>query len=455
MARLAHPIGLGTLFLALGMGASSMAFAQETDAALLLKELRELKAQQAELNARINAVETAVAKIAGQGETALLAQEDEVDAALPNPNPVAIIPELEAEPLPTAAERLATAPQQRRRLDVGGDLLLRFEGNYNDPDAVDRERGVYRARLRTNFQATDRLTIGMLAETGDPDDPNSGFGTFSGFADDFSISLSQAFIQYDIGDVTLYGGKFPRPFVSTDTLWDGDAYPEGLAAQYAKAVGEGTFSASGLLFIVDENAGGADSQMLGGLIAYMSDPSTTLGVRGSLAYYDYELGSLGGGDQGDFRSNLIVPRSDGLPGVAYVSDYDIIDVIAGVDYRGMGQNWPLAVTANYIKNEGAASDINTAVAGYAFLGNRADKGDIRFGYGYAEVENDAVLAAFSNDNLSLGTNYRAHRATLDYMLTEQILLNATWYRYGVLDDTIRLENDDWRDRLRFNLMWTR
>ncbi|MEM9422596.1 MAG: putative porin, partial [Pseudomonadota bacterium] len=388
---------IGTLFVGGTFSATAaLAGEEKSQAFLLLEELKALKVQQEAIDSRIDAIEKAVTALAVAEGAAL--PEPQVTQApteadvLPAPRVVA---QTQATPLPSSPEKTVG------KLTVGGDLLMRFEGNYNDPITTDRERGVYRARLRAKYQATDGLAIGILAETGDPDDPNSGYGTFSGFADDISVSLSQAYIEYKKGDWALYAGKFPRPFISTDTLWDGDAYPQGLAVKYASRLGSGQLSANGILFIVDEDAGGADSQMLGGQVAYRSDPNAVLGVRGAVAYYDYELGSANGADAGDFRGNLLTHEG------TYASDFDIIDVIAGVDYRGFGESWPLALTADYIHNEGAADDLNSAIAGYAFLGRKSAQGDVRFGYGYAEVENDAVLAAFSNDNLSLGTNYRA------------------------------------------------
>src|SRR3546814_20884246 len=63
------------------------------------------------------------------------------------------------------------------------------------------------------------------------------------------------------------------------------------------------------------------------------------------------------------------------------------------------------------------------------LGKASAPGDWRFTWGYAMAQNDAVLAAFSQDNIGLGTNYRVHALTVDYVPTPKTMLSAYWYHY--------------------------
>jgi hypothetical protein len=68
------------------------------------------------------------------------------------------------------------------------------------------------------------------------------------------------------------------------------------------------------------------------------------------------------------------------------------------------------------------------------------------------AEVDAVLAAFSQDNTTIGTNYRQHTLTVDYALTDKLLLDTTYYRYRPYDAAFSGVNDpaDWLNRLRVN-----
>jgi hypothetical protein len=54
---------------------------------------------------------------------------------------------------------------------------------------------------------------------------------------------------------------------------------------------------------------------------------------------------------------------------------------------------------------------------------------LRFQYGYAKVETDAVLAAFSHDNTTIATNYEQHTLGIDYVAVENTTLNVTLYFY--------------------------
>lgn len=72
-------------------------------------------------------------------------------------------------------------------------------------------------------------------------------------------------------------------------------------------------------------------------------------------------------------------------------------------------------------------------------------------YGYSVAETDAVLAAFSHDNIALGTNYRLHALTLDYVPFPKTMLSAYWYHYRPYDLAPSLSND-WIDRIRIAFM---
>ena len=396
----------------------------------ILEEIEALKADQARTAARIEALESSLNSLQG------------------NEGPALETPER----LPQQASLSAPAEAPASRLDklnVTSDLLLRYEGNFSDEDDPDRERGVMRARLGATYEVSDLVTVGALLETGDPDDPNSGYLTMSDFADDFEISLSRAYAAFNLGNTTIYGGKFPKPFDSMDLLWDGDVNPMGVSAVYETPLSNAlSLRASGIYFIVDESAGGPDSDMIGGQIKLTATPADGWQAWIAGAYYDYELGSVEGADAGDIRSNLIMP--DGH----YLSDFDILDVLTGVTWSGLSPDWPVTLRGDYVVNQGAAVDGDTAYHIDLIAGKSSAPGDLGFSLGYGQAEVDAVLAAFSNDNFGLATNYEAYKFGLDYVPVEHVRLSAAFYHYKVLDEAFAGSNlpDDWLDRLRLNLI---
>lgn len=390
----------------------------------LRAELERLKAAQAEGAAAIEKLEGRLAAL----EAPVSAQES-------------------VQKPPEAPAALAMDAAPRSRLDVSGDFRLRYEGNYGDDDARDWQRGVLRARLGATYVVNDRLTIGARLATGDPDDPNSSDVTLSNFADDFDVSLDAAYARLALADATLWGGKFQLPFTRTDLVWDGDVNPQGVGANYAMPFGGGALKLAVLYFLVDQSVAGSDSSMLGAQLGF--DLPLTQDLRAELAagWYDYALPGVAGADTGDLRSNLVGP--DGR----YVSDFDLVDVIASLTFRGQ-ESWPLRLTGEYVRNLGARSSGDTGYSIELFAGKASERGDWRLGYGYSVAEVDAVLAAFSHDNTTIATNYRQHTLVLNYAITEDVILDATLYHYRPYDAEFSGVNDpeDWLDRLRLNVL---
>ncbi|MBL8650108.1 MAG: putative porin [Sphingopyxis sp.] len=366
----------------------------------------------------------------------------------PSPSPtqpvVAAAPS--AASLPVAAT--GTAPEGAFRLpglDVSGDMRVRQEWNF--VDGRDRSRSAVRARLRATYKIDDHFAVGTQIATGDPDDPNSTDVTLGNFVDDFQVSLDQAWIRYSNGGFTTYVGKFPQQFQRTDMLWDSDVSPQGVAAAYGANVGKARIDARGIWFVIDEASVARDSDMLGGQLALSAPLSSDFkaGLTGS--YYHYRLGSVAGADAGDFRGNL-------LAGGRYLSDFHLAEGIGTLGWSGLSDRWPLAFTADYVKNLGAAVPGDTAFNLEFAAGRTAKPGDVRIAYNYSEVEVDSVLAAFSHDNIDLSTNYRLHGLGIGYVPAPHLQLDLLWYHYRPLDPAYAgsLSPSDWLDRIRLAFM---
>jgi hypothetical protein len=348
---------------------------------------------------------------------------------------------------PTAT--VATAADAQSHLNVSGDMRLRYQGDYSDADMPDRHSSQVRARLGATYAVNDRITVGARLVTGDPDDPNSTDVQLSNFTDDLEVSLDLAYGQVNFGDLNLYGGKIPQPFARTDLVWDSDVNPQGVSAVYKQTFADGSaLRANSLFFVVDENAGAADSTMVGAQLGYDSVAFGAWKFDASAAYYDYRLGSVAGADAGDFRSNL--RNSDG----SYRSDFDLADLLIGATWSGAGERWPVRVLGDYVHNSGAATDADTGYGIDLAVGRASKPSDWRLTYGYSVAETDSVLAAFSHDNIGIGTNYKLHALTLDYVPWPKTVVNAIWYHYQPYAAVDAGANDpgDWLDRLRFSFL---
>lgn len=414
------------------------------DMAALRAEIAALRTQQADTAARISRIEAA---LEGRGRAAA---PSGLASATSTQVPAQQIAAAAAAPInPAGGSAPGALPKgQPSKLAVNGDLRVRYESNFGRDDARDRDRGVIRARIRATYAVNDHFTVGAALGTGDNDDPNSTDQTIGNFADDLTVSLDQAYIRGTFGNLTLIAGKIPQSFVRTEMVFDGDVNPQGLNAIYRMNLGGGaSLKANGLYFLIDEATGGEDSRMVGGQLQFESTNSGAAKFEFAAGYYDYRLSSLAGGDTGDFRTNRFAAGK-------YLSDFNLLDLVGAVTFKPLGDQWPIRIVGDYVKNFGATTDQDTGYGVDILVGRGSKVGDFRFGYGYAQVGVDAVLAAFSHDNTDLATNYLQHTALVDYVVMPNVVLNTTFYRYRAKSPlfTTNFLPTDWANRVRLNLL---
>lgn len=432
-----HRLAPVALSVALALVGPTPAFAAETeDRDAILRQIELLREQQA-----------AITRMQRENEASLSALESRLSA---RPTTESSSSDTRAQPSPVAS-RATTTDQATMdgRLQITGDFRVRSQSDNSDRDGVDRTSGQVRGRLDTTFAVNERVTIGARLATGDSDDPNSTDVQLSNWLDDLRVSLDQAYVQVGFGDLTLCGGKFPQPFVRTELVWDGDVNPQGLAAAYRHTLADvGTLRATGTFLVLDEQAAGADSMMVGAQIGYDTRALGAWKLGASVAWYDYKLGSIAGADAGDWRSNLLNP--DG----SYVSDYELADAILEASYLGLGELWPLRIVGDYVRNTASRVDGDTGYSMDLIAGRASRTGDWRVTYGYARADVDAVLAAFSRDNIALGTNYRMHAVGFDYVPWPKTTVSAILYRYRPESEEYAGSSDpnDWLNRIRISLM---
>lgn len=406
-----------------GMAAAEGLTAEQS--AEIRAELDSLRAEHQSTSDRIARLEGMLAEANGESVTRLA----------PSSRPAASPPE--------TAQDAADS-----RLSFSGDARLRYEINPENDAFEYRGREVIRGRFKTQYAINDNVKVGARLVTGNGDDPNTADVTLSNFLDDIEVNLDQVYVQAKYGGFTLYGGKFPNPFLRTDLVWDGDVNPQGAAIGYTARVSDGlSLSAQSLYFIIEESSAGSDSEMFGIQGKVQADLTQHLSLTGAAGYYDYTLSSLTTADAGDFRSNLMA-----LDGT-YLSDFNLLNLTGILTFDGLSEDWPLQIIADYVQNQEAATDGDTGFGVDLFAGKTAEPNDFRFGYGYAETEVDAVLAAFSHDNTNIPTNYRQHSLYADYVISDNVTFNTTFYHYRPLDAAISPVPDVWQDRIRFNIIY--
>ncbi len=315
-------------------------------------------------------------------------------------------------------------------LKFKGDFRLRYENTNNIQFVTsrsdvnnNRHREVVRFRASMTKQMSEYLTFGTRLASGSREDPNTADVTLGQFVDDIQIGLDQAFLSYKKDGLFFTGGKFSNPFMKTDLVWDGDVNPQGVTAGYA-STGSGNASAkiTGIYSIVDERTLVSDSYMTGGQIQLGVKAGENASLTFAGAYYDYTIKSLSNADAGDTRSNFLNADETG-----YLSDFDLLDFIVSLEYRGAGEKTPIRFVGDFVKNRGAVNDEDSGIMLDLFVGRASQKKDVRVRYGYSQTDTDAVFAAFSNDNTTIATNYQQHTVTCEYVALENTIFNLTWY----------------------------
>lgn len=420
------------VFLMLGNSAFAQSVAEEDNNQKFViemrKELQELREMQISIADRINHIEAQLNR-----------------SSLPVP-PILIQDEANLSNANVSESKEKITPTDG--LNVSGDLRLRYEANFQNNELPFRGREVIRGRLRADYAIDGHNTIGAGIATGSPDDPNTADVTLSNFTDDLLVSLDRLYWRYKSDGIELNAGKFANPFTRTDLVWDGDVNPQGISVAYTSELSEATkLGARTMYYVIDESVLGPESDMLGFQANWSYAPKSNWNFDFNAAYMDYSLKNTASADGGDFRSNLLASNG------SYLSDFNLVDIIARLEFTGINDRWPISFTADYVKNLGAATDDDTGYSLDVFTGRKTEPGEYGFSYGYSQAETDAVLAAFSNDNTNLATNYRQHSLSFDYLAAEHILFNTTYYHYRPLHLNPGSVND-WQDRIRLNLIFT-
>lgn len=345
---------------------------------------------------------------------------------------------------------------QDNSLGFSGDFRLRFERTSKQeptskPDIRDpRYREVVRFRLGITKQINKWVKFGSRIATGDPDDPNTADVTLGDFVNDLTISLDKVYLELLYKNLFLTGGKFGNPFARTDLVWDGDVNPQGGAGTLTLPGSDQIIPKfAGMFFVIDEQTSNPDSYMWGGQarLSIKPDPSWNMTLAGG--YYDYTINSLIDADAGDTRSNYLTFDADS--NLIYLSDFNLIDIIAVLEYRGFSEQFPVRLVGDFVKNDGAKVDEDQGFSVDMFVGKASKKNDVRFQYGYSQTEKDAVLAAFSNDNTTIATNYQQHTFAADFVIFDNTTINLIWYyyRYNKVDPSFE---NDYFSRIRLNFV---
>ena len=384
-------------------------------------------------------------------------------------------------------------PEWLDRLKWEGDIRLRYQGDFLTPGTIiqggtprkvneadfaafgqdvdsveDRHRERLRLRLGLNANIAGGVDAGVRITTGNTSDPASTNQTLGNTGGKYSLVLDRAFLKLrPVDDLTLWGGRLPNPFFSTDLVWDDDLNFEGAAVTYAPGaldpqravkpfVTAGVFPLQEIQESLSNRAD--DKWLFGAQVGVEWVPSTRMRFKAGAAYYQYEnVTGIANPTINDTFNNATAPQfkqkgntlfdidqNAGTALWALASDFRIGNITLVADFADF---YPVHIIGSFdwARNFGfdesavraRATTYNSFDLGADGYQAKLTIGHPKFTYqedhewqafvGYRYVESDAVLDAFTDSDFHLGgTNHKGYFIGGSYALFKNTWLTAKW-----------------------------
>lgn len=418
-------------------------------------------------------------------------------------------------------------PDWVNRIKPYADIRLRFEDDFfganNIPNAyynwplINAKGGITntpnpylntsqdrdRFRVRFRFGAETEIVEGLKANfrvtTTNDYSPTSTNQTLGNYMQGYQVQLDRAFLQYDYLDdeghdwLTLWGGRTPNPYFSTDNVWYTDVQMEGFSGTFRLPFGQdapelrgyNAPNTAGRLWFTNLNQGFTkpnEVYLTGGWYplteVQLSSNDKWLGaaqtgfdwlwdkdsrIKSGIAYYYYQntqaiknpLGSMEYNwsapqtfTQGNSLAVISNPLDPSLQPqlVGLASRFEMLDAILQYDYTGFAPNH-IMLTGNFTKNFGfdqqeiyanLGENISPQTTAYQVRLDvgRPDLltlGDWNAWVAYKYTERDAVMDAFNDSNFHLGgTNNKGYVIGANFGLANNVWTNVRWLSSQVI-----------------------
>lgn len=371
-------------------------------------------------------------------------------------------------------ERQLFSSANPSRLDFNAENNLNGSGFELNNTSEDRNRTRLRLRFGFNAKVNDWVTAGVRLTTGALNDSLTGNQTLETVTSKYTLGLDRAFIKANVNPwLTVSGGRFENPFMSTDLLYDPDLPFDGAAAKFNYNVNNRltTFGTLGA-FPLDEIQGSdielADSKfMLGGQAGIKWQFNNDSTVKVGLALYDFQNveGIPNPANLTSFNSTAPLFRTKGNsffdinqlnnfgvqdPRFALASKFRELNLTGEVDIAEFSPVH-VVLTGDYVRNIGF--DRNEIARRTGLSGNFIPKEEIdgyqlRVAVGtavgtpvmvskkkqwqtfiaYKYLEADAVLDSYTDsDFFQRGTNTKGFILGGSYGLDKNTWLQARWF----------------------------
>ncbi|MEI6825204.1 MAG: putative porin [Desulfuromonadales bacterium] len=214
------------------------------------------------------------------------------------------------------AEKIIPVPEWTRRIRVGGDFRLRYEGDYFGSgngifvspasptqllnSTVDRNMLRIRARLAFSAKVNDELEVGFGLATGTTTNPVSTNATLGDSLNKKNFLLDTAYMKWDpYATLTLWGGRFANPWFGSDLVWDQDINFDGVAFSYKPKFSStlSMFLTAGAFAIQEVEFSSHDKWLYAGQLGlqYRDDKRLTATVAAAIFDFENTVGEVNTG----------------------------------------------------------------------------------------------------------------------------------------------------------------
>ncbi|HEY5756062.1 MAG TPA: putative porin [Steroidobacter sp.] len=382
--------------------------------------------------------------------------------------------------LPTLPADCETLGADRCLLDF--QAINEAGGIFADDDSIYRnittERVRTRIRLRAGLEAqvTDGISAVVRLATGNAGDPVSTNQTLGQYGGRFDIAVDQAYLRFDAGAhselpwMTVYGGRNPNPFVSTDLVWDADLNFDGLASTWRLGFGSAGASPSfgfltvGAFPLQEIELSTDDKWLYAGQLGVDWTWADRARFKLAAAYYYFENISgirnpVQDSEIYDYTAPKFMQKGNTLFDIrndlnagtrlfALAAEYHLANATAVLEVPMGG--YKLLVTGDYVKNIGYDEDYVVTLAerttdglerttGYqgeiGFGTSRTGgRGDWRAYVAYKHLERDAVVDAFTDSDFNLGgTDAKGYVIRADWWFRNRASLSLRYISTESID----------------------
>jgi hypothetical protein len=349
------------------------------------------------------------------------------------------------------------------RIEINGDLRLRYEGFQKDQEFDDGRRDRFRYRLRAGIDAevNDFLRAGFQLRSGDPNNPVSDNQSLDGGFNKDSISVAEVFADFTASKhFEVIVGKFSRGdyWEAPDMQWDNDVVYEGAVERLEFDLrGGSTGKIEGYIYqyVLEEDDDSADAFVFGAdvhpLFVLNHTNELTLGFG-----FDYYVNpqfvvdlTLSGKLTGNRVTNLLDDSA------TLVSEFRILHTLAIWQNRSIAR-WPVKLSFFYYKNTGASDDVgkeigytgaeliasenDTATFFRVETGGYDEYGRMQFRYSHYYSQPDALFYAYMQSDTGRSSNLDGHRFDWRLGMPARTFINVTYYRTNPAEGYDTTEN---------------